>query len=304
MRTITNEVGFGPIKSVAAPDPNDLSDRLPAKKLGRGAGAWDGKRERYDPTHRWTPQMAGLLVSTLDNGPVLSAANDNNANARRNLGEPTQKYPLKELYNRGELGINETENRRHWFDSQRFKQLLIDSRGEQLQATAQDEWRELLMPFLEGFSRDVIGSMTADPISTLSDDMEFEDCATVDSCSAVDFARWDVFRDIPPAAQLIQAQQTVALAANVLGSDFPLLCAAIDRGWTARMVGETEGFTDRASASACGKGMIRSALRNLSRFYVGLQRLEWGLEGAKQIWPIVGTDAWRFVELNDHRWAA
>lgn len=31
------------------------------------------------------------------------------------LNENAKSYPLKEIYERGELGINEIENRCHWF---------------------------------------------------------------------------------------------------------------------------------------------------------------------------------------------
>jgi hypothetical protein len=100
------------------------------------------------------------------------------------------------------------------------------------------------------------------------------------------------FRDMPPHALSISAKQAVALAAEVLGSDYAVLYAAIDRSWSNRWLGETEGFTDRASASACGKGMLRGALRNLSRFFLSLDRLEAGIERARDVWPLVGTSAW------------
>jgi hypothetical protein len=85
---------------------------------------------------------------------------------------------------------------------------------------------------------------------------------------------------------------------DVLGNDYEVLCAAIERGWTNQKIGETEGYTDRASASACGKGMLRSALRNLSRFYVSLDRLEERGERPPDVWPLVGAYTWPPVEYT------
>jgi hypothetical protein len=48
--------------------------------------------------------------------------------------------------------------------------------------------------------------------------------------------------------------------------------------------------------------MVRSALRNLSRFYLGVDRLESGFEKPNAVWPLVGTSAWLFAEAPDAGW--
>jgi hypothetical protein len=79
---------------------------------------------------------------------------------------------------------------------------------------------------------------------------------------------------------------------SVLGADYDVLEAFIVRRWTLKEVGETQGYKDRASASACGKGMIRSALRNLSRFFISLDRLEERGHRPQDVWPLLGTLNW------------
>jgi hypothetical protein len=291
MQTITDEVGSGSIRILTYPVEEEAIGstkeyNTDGSRLGLGervavpvphdniTSGMDGKRERCELNLAGGPSPQGEIVATLDNGPDIQAANENNLIARSNTVGTAKSYPLKEMYERGELGINEPENRRHWFDSQRFKKVHINARGEPDNDTAQNEWREIMMPFFEGFCDNLVASFGKDVGLGLSDDMEFEDSSTPSSCEVVDSAGWNPTRDLAPHAHQLYAQQVVALMADVLGSDYKVLCAGIERGWTGREIGETEGFKDRASASACGKGMLRSALRNLSRFYVCLDRLE------------------------------
>jgi hypothetical protein len=112
----------------------------------------DGKRELCELNLKGRSAPKGGIADTVDNGPGRKAANDNNASsARTTSAHYKTTYPLKEMYERGELGINEIENRRHWSDAQRFKQVHADARGEPTNDTAHDDWRELLLEFYEGF---------------------------------------------------------------------------------------------------------------------------------------------------------
>jgi hypothetical protein len=312
MRTITDEVGSGPIEvfALAATDTEEglahastlnLEHRAPApKREFDDENGLDGKRELCEPNPKGGTVPLGNLSHALDIGPHLSAAfavaNDNNITARKTDNKP---YPLKEMFERGELGINEPENRRHWFDAQRFKQVHADARGEPTNNSGQDDWREIMLQFFEGFFADLVTSFNPDDGLQLGDDMEFEDSALPSHCEVVDFAGWNPYRDPAPHVYQLYAQQIVALMADVLGNDYEVLCAAIERGWTSQQIGETEGYKDRASASACGKGMQRAALRNLSRFYVCLDRLEDRGERPPDVWPLVGAYTWPSVKFTN-----
>jgi hypothetical protein len=227
----------------------------------------------------------GNSMQTISAG--VGAANDNAANARQRLaGGDTKSDPLKELYERGELGISEPENRRHWFDAQRFRRVHADARGEP--DNSRVDWRELMKEFFEGYFGDSLtGFADADDDLILNDDLEFDDPTTPPDGEAV-----------APHIGALYGQQVVSLMTEVLGGDYEVLFAAIERRWTNRSLGEREGFTDRASASACGKGMLRGALRNLSRFYVGLDRLEGRGDRPQDVWPLVGTLNWPPVKYT------
>lgn len=179
--------------------------------------------------------------------------------AAKGLGSkenPTRtKYPSKEIYEQGELGRSEIENRKHSAAAQCFKRGLSDSRAEGSNDTAKDEWREIMMPFLEGIFTDTMVAVAGlyDEGLGLDDNCEFSDTATPDHGEVVHYAKWDVSRDLPPPVEIIQAKQTIALAANVLGSDYAVLCAVVDRGWSVRQVGETEGYVDRAQQSVAAR---------------------------------------------------
>jgi hypothetical protein len=117
----------------------------------------------------------------------------------------------------------------------------------------------------------------------LTDDLDFQDTDVPGECAIVDNAEGEYDQ-----IRTLYARQVVSLAEDVLGHDFKVLKSAIVNKWTARMIGEDEGFMDRATASACGKGMLRSALRNLSRFYLNLDRLECSDQRPHDVWPLVG----------------
>jgi hypothetical protein len=223
----------------------------------------------------------GSIVDTVDNGPNLKAAKKNgDARVRLKLSSFPKSDPLKESYERGELGLSEPENRAHWFDAQRFRRAHADARGEP--DTGRDDWRQLMRNFLEGFFEDSLTGFEADEGLVLSHDMEFDDSTTSSGGEAI----------VEPHVGTLYAQQVVNLMTDVLGQDYEVLLAAVERRWTNQKLGETEGYTDRASASACGKGMLRSALRNLSRFYAGLDRLEMRGDRPRDVWPLVGTLNW------------
>jgi hypothetical protein len=217
------------------------------------------------------------------------------------LTEDTKSYPLKEIYERGELGINEIENRCHWFDAERFKRIHADARGEP--DNSEHNWREILLEFFEGYFDNLITSFAGDEGLSLSDEMEFEDSSTDPAeCEVIDFGSWNASRDLAPHIYQTHAQEIIRLMKDVLGNDYKILSAFIEQGWTARKVGETEGFKDRASASACGKGMLRCALRNLSRFYRCLDRIEERGTRPQDAWPLVGTLNWLPVKCTPERY--
>jgi hypothetical protein len=278
MRTITDDdVGIGPIDILS---PDIIRSTADLASAGNVTRALDGRRERNELNPKGSNTPLGRLVNAVDSGRV-SAANDNTPRT------PQVRYHLKEMFERGELGTNEPENRVHWFDAERLKKTLSVAKIDDLDDSAAREWRELMPMFLEGFGG-LIESIDSDNGISLSDDLEFEDTNGVPAeCRVVDNAD-----DTPDAIRILYASQVISLAAEVLGRDFALLRAVIDHNWTTQMIGESEGFTGRATASACGKGMLRAALRNLSRFYIGLDRLEERGERPQDIWPLIGTQNW------------
>jgi hypothetical protein len=301
--TITDEVGSGSIKILT---PNDLDEdrraeeRNPAPANDDITKGLDERREKTTVLNFKSGDVPnGPIINTVDNGPDLTAANDNDAAARSDTAnEPS--YPLREMFKRGDLGINEPENRHHWFDAERFKHLHADARGEP--DNSNDNWRELLLEFHEGIFHDIVTSTNADDGLVLNDDMEFEDTDTPTDYGAVDFSGWQPAKDIAPHVRQLFAQQIVVLQKDVLGADYDVLFAAIERSWTNQQIGETEGYTNRASASACGKGKLRSALRNLSRFYRSLDRIEERGDRPQDAWPLIGTLNWLSVKYPPERY--
>jgi hypothetical protein len=79
------------------------------------------------------------------------------------------------------------------------------------------------------------------------------------------------------------------LRATCLGRISSCCAAFIESNWDTQTAGEKEGYKNRASASACGKGILRSALRNLSRFYARLDRLEERGDRPQDVWPLIGN---------------
>jgi len=319
MQTITDEIGFGPITRVTFAATETIGS-FTGEEIANGSWIDSGERvpvvaprdvditgaldERVEKTTDFNFKSGdipkGLIMVPVDNGPDLEAANDNDETARRKLDDDPTSHPIREMFERGDLGINEIENRHHWFDAERFRRVHADARGEP--DTSNDNWRELLLEFYEGFFDNIVTSTSADDGLVLNDDMEFEDTNTPTDYEAVDFSGWQPTKDLAPHLRQLFSQQVVALMTDVLGSDYAVLCAAIERGWTRQQIGETQGYRDRASASACGKGMLCSALRNLSRFYRCLDRIEERGDRPQDVWPLVGTLNWLPVKHGPERY--
>jgi hypothetical protein len=196
------------------------------------------------------------------------------------LGNRPTRYHFRELAQRGKLGINEPENRRHWFDAERLKRIIAISMGEQMNDSAAYDWRGLMLPYVGPEPE----SLATDVGLTVNDDGEFQDSDVPGECAVVDNAEGE-----SDQMRLLHARQVISLAEDVLGDDYNVLKSLILDNWTAQMIGENELFMDRATASGCGMGMIRSALRNLSRFYLRLDRLEQSGDRPLDVWPLIGT---------------
>lgn len=254
-------------------------------------------------TNAWAVQGTRRVVAlqevgtTVDNGPAISIP-------VKTRGKT--KSPLNEMYSRCQLGISEPENRRNWQAAERLKRILEEAEKSHapLQAPADDwwdicDWRETidwaaLAADPEGKYR---GIDHAELPGTLGDDRgDDEDAAEQkDEAEPFDNLRFNIHRDLPPAVSRIHAKQVIALAAETLESDYPILIALIQKGWTASMIGETQGYAESsATARACGMGMLRNALRKLDSFFVKLDRLENGAEPTRQVWRLVGTPLWLF----------
>ncbi|WP_156175248.1 hypothetical protein [Bradyrhizobium sp. LTSP849] len=95
-----------------------------------------------------------------------------------------------------------------------------------------------------------------------------------------------------PHARFIHARQVVALAEDYLCDGFRVLKRVLVDYWTAQMVGSESGrHNTRAPASASGQAMILAALRQLTRFYEKLDRIERTGESPRFVMPMVGTFA-------------
>jgi hypothetical protein len=273
--TITDEVGSGPIQISA---PNDLDGNERAEERGAApptnediTPALDRKREKIEISYRPdSPPARASIVDTLDDGRVVPPANDN---------KPS-RYHLKEMAKRDELGINEPENRRLWSVAERLKRDIAISSGESRNDSAAHDWPALMLPYIgpepESFVTDV-GLI-------LNDESELEDSDVPGECAVVDNAEGEYDQN-----RFLHTREIVMLAEDVLGSDYTVLTSAIVDNWTIRMIGENELCMDRATASGCGKGMLRSALRNLARFYDSLDRLELSGDRPLDVWPLIAT---------------
>jgi hypothetical protein len=137
MRTITTEVGSGSIKAVTcATDESagsyaeeeidnstevDLGERIeaPIPENDNITSSLDERCERTtDFNFKSGDVPNGTIINTVDNGPDLNPANDNDALTRDNIANSPKACPLKEMFERGDLGISEIENRHHWFDAE------------------------------------------------------------------------------------------------------------------------------------------------------------------------------------------
>lgn len=221
------------------------------------------------------------------------AANDNKRG-------PTA-WPLREQFNRGELGISEVENRRHFQAATRFRRD-HDVAGTYRHDDAETDWRELLLEatHLAGF---VPMGENGNTLVLDEDTGLWKDGGEI-IMDVVDNGGWNVFRDLPYAAGSIQARQVVALAADVLGSCYPIVVAAACRNWTLLQLGETEAEVGSPPASlrSIGKGLLRVALRELSSFYMKMDRAEAGEVKPLPTWPLVGTPAWLFADMPTPAW--
>jgi hypothetical protein len=104
---------------------------------------------------------------------------------------------------------------------------------------------------------------------------------------------YDPFADDPtvkyPTERFLHARQVVALADDFLGDGFGVLKRVMIDCWSAQMLGFDQGRKDRGQASAAGQALILAALRQLTRFYDKLDRIERSGESPRQVWPMVGT---------------
>lgn len=238
--------------------------------------------------------------TAIDNGPVIAVP-------VKTRGKT--KSPLNEMYSRCQLGVSEPENRRNWQAAERLKGILEEAEKSHapLQEPAADwwdihDWHSTID--WDALAADPDGTYQGiDTYSNFSEDTgmvqgehgDLEDSDSTDGTEPFANLRWNVYRDLPQAVTRIHAKQVIALAAETLETDFPILIALIEKGWTAAMIGETQGYAaSGATARACGMGMLRSALRKLDCFFVKLDRLENGTEPTRQVWRLVGTPLWLF----------
>ncbi|MGY3079705.1 hypothetical protein ACVWZZ_006113 [Bradyrhizobium sp. LM6.10] len=104
---------------------------------------------------------------------------------------------------------------------------------------------------------------------------------------------YDPFADDPtvthPTERYIHAREVAALAEDFLGDGFRVLKRVMIDCWSAQMLGFDQGRKDRGQASADGQATILAALRQLTRFYDKLDRIERSGESPREVWPMVGT---------------
>jgi hypothetical protein len=93
-----------------------------------------------------------------------------------------------------------------------------------------------------------------------------------------------------PPNRFIHARQVVAHAEDFLGDGFRILKRVMVDCWNAQMVGSESGrHNNRATASASGQAIILAALRQLTRFYDKLDRIERDGVSPRFVMPMVGT---------------
>lgn len=198
------------------------------------------------------------------------------------------RYHLQGMANREELGVNIYESLRNWTVSERFRRDAAIARGEPVAYRPGDDWRETREEYVGQPDAPLAAK---DHALSLSDDLEFEDVGVPDP-------QPDATAE-SNAICFLYAQQLMDVMHDVLGHDFEVLKHVIVENWSAQMLGEDEGFINRASASACGKGLIRAALRNLDRFYTKLDRLEQNGSRPQDVWPLIGTQNYPAVTRQE-----
>ena len=211
MTTITDEVGHELIY-ICTPTQLESSDDLET--------TLDGRRHSISVNYRPNaPLSLAGLVTTVDDGPAKRPANDSRP----------ARYHLKGMAQRGELGINEPENGRHWFVAERLKLDIAISSGELRNDFAAHDWPALMLPYIgpepESFVRDV-GLI-------LNDESEFKDSDVPGECAVVDNAEGEYDQ-----TRILRAGQVISLAKELLGNDFAVLQSIIVNNWTLREVGE------------------------------------------------------------------
>jgi hypothetical protein len=122
MRTITDEVGSGPIEifnyaaeeQIGSYKEEEILDKPRLDCQGRAARSSpegdhakdvDGKRVCCELNPKGSAAPLGRLAHTVDNGPNPPAANDNDTSSRTTSAHYRTTYPLKEMYQR--LGFND-----------------------------------------------------------------------------------------------------------------------------------------------------------------------------------------------------
>jgi hypothetical protein len=211
-----------------------------------------------------------------------------------NDNRPPQ-WPLKILYEKGELGRNEQENRSHWQAAVRFQRDHAIAWGDSIEESAISDWRYLTPDYMELDQHTELQPHDfTDKGLRLDSNREFQDTATFHGNYSVN--NWNPYRDHSSVEDSIRSKQILAHAHQVLGPHFPIICAATARNYTTRMIGETEGYRDPAAAAACGKGMLRCSLRMLVLFYKALDDLEAGVKPPERLWKLVGTPKWTTYE--------
>src|ERR1700761_4559988 len=120
MRTITDEVGAGPISILTIDsDANELDSS--EARLILTTGDWRFANIDLNLGDADAPLVSAPVAAT-DDGPTpkyVEAAK--RATAPKAANDNTMRYHLKEMYERGELGNGQPENEQHWIDAERLR---------------------------------------------------------------------------------------------------------------------------------------------------------------------------------------
>lgn len=233
-------------------------------------------------------------------GPDRLLENNENAAARANA-RLRDAWPLKELYDRGDLGHSLSEARQLWRDVQRFVRLYRDARGDSTDESVLDDWRDILEPYLQLDQETFMVPLNLKDGPYLSDDLQFEDTDFKDSHIVVDCAGFNSYRDLEAPLRIVLAHQILASMKQYLGSGFFVLEAAIWKRWSLHKIGQTEPGKDRATVAGVGRGLVVSSIRQLSLFFLAMDRLERNDAGIPGFWKLIGTSSWLFETVSDSR---